>query len=304
MLGVSKTTIDEVVLGELGIPTVESRLVRARLAWAGSVRCAERGSIVGLCGRLRVKRRGNEHTWEKKLVDSLTESRLEDAYEEMGVEVSERPEKRREAVSAWKAAVKRRVGSCEIEKWTDGLHMKVKAAVYLHLKKEPMWESYLARGEFESGGRLRFKARSGSLLLNVERGRRSGCVAERLCEACESGVEESVEHFVLDCPAYVELRQKYSTLLKTLCEEYEAGSVYDMWCSDVKNDRVSVVLGDCTTHIVCDAEQPKDPVEVSRKIRIMSNHFLNALWDARKNVLFSGLVLTSGAQKPRSGSAP
>ena len=65
MLGVCRTTIDEVVLGELGIPTVESRFVRARLAWAGWVRCAEVGSIVGLCGALEVKSRRNAHTWER-----------------------------------------------------------------------------------------------------------------------------------------------------------------------------------------------------------------------------------------------
>ena len=207
-------------------------------------------------------------------------------------------------VEGWKSLVKRRVGAREVEKWSDRLHTKVKATVYLSLKKVPMWEPYLEKDEFEWGGRLRFKARSGSLLLNVERSRRSCRDAKRNCEACEGGVEESVEHFVLDCPAYVELREKYSTLLRGVCEEYEVGPIYDVWCSDDKSHRISVVLGDCSRYSVCEAGEKRESVEVARKIRIMSNHFLNAIWDARKNMLYSGLVFTSGAQKPRSGSAP
>ena len=167
----------------------------------------------------------------------------------------------------------------------------------------PMWESYLERDEYEWGGRLRFKARSGSLLLNVERGRRSGRGAERYCEACEGGVQETVEHFVLDCPAYAAMRDKCSSLLKTVCEEDDVGSVSDVWCSDVNSHRISVVLGDCTRYIVCAVRDEREIVAVARKIRIMSNHFLNAIWDERKNIFYSGLVFTSEAQKPRSGSA-
>ena len=43
----------------------------------------------------------------------------------------------------------------------------------------------LEKDKFERGGRSRFKARSGSLLLNVERSRRPCRDAKRKCESCE-----------------------------------------------------------------------------------------------------------------------
>ena len=76
---------------------------------------------------------------------------------------------------------------------------------YLDLKQKPGCEEYLGREKFERGGRLRLKFRSGSLLLNVERERRSGVSADRRCEACDSMREETVEHFLLDCAAYVDI---------------------------------------------------------------------------------------------------
>ena len=65
-------------------------------------------------------------------------------------------------------------------------------------------------------------------MLNVERGRRSGVSADRRCEACDSMREETVEHFLFDCAAYVDTRQKFSDVLKAFCDEYDVQSIWEM----------------------------------------------------------------------------
>ena len=128
--------------------------------------------------------------------------------------------------------------------------MHENAAVYLYLKQKPGWEEYLGREEFERGGRLRFQFRSGSLLLNVEIGRRSGVSADRRCEACDSMREETVEHFLFDCAAYMDIRQKFGDGLKAFCDEYDVQSICEMW-NGRESDRAIVVLGDCGSYMTC-----------------------------------------------------
>lgn len=50
---------------------MESRLVRARLGWAGVVRCAEEGSILSRCSQLEVQGKGNVFAWRKVMHRSL-----------------------------------------------------------------------------------------------------------------------------------------------------------------------------------------------------------------------------------------
>lgn len=301
-LGCGRTTVDEVVLGEVDVPPVESRLVRARLGWAGVVRCAKEGSIVSRCSRLEVKGKGNAFTWRKVMQRSLQEVELVDEFVRLRP-VSEE-EKRRAAVEEWKGRVKVSVRERGERVWMEGLCTKVKAAVYLDLKQKPGWEEYLGREEFERGGRLRFKFRSGSLLLNVERGRRSGVSADRRCEACNSMREETVEHFLFDCAAYVDIRHRFSDELKSYCDEHDVQSIWEMY-NGKESDRAIVVLGDCGSYMKC-ASGGKGGARRKNEenIRILSNRFLNVMWDARKKIVFNGLVYSSGAQKPRSGSAP
>ena len=276
-LGCGSTTVDEVVLGEVDVPPVESRLVRARLGWAGVVRCAVEGSIVSRCSRMVVRGKGNEFTWRKVMERSLREVELVDELVQLRPVSVE--EERRAAVDEWKGRVKGSVRERSEREWKMRLCTKVKAAVYLDLKQKPGWEEYLGREEFERGGRLRFKFRSGSLLLNVERGRRSGVSADRRCEACDSMREETVEHFLFDCAAYVDIRQKFSDVLKAFCDEYDVQSIWEMW-NGRESDRAIVVLGDCGKYMKSGGKGGADGSE--ENIRILSNHFLNVLWDTKK----------------------
>ena len=113
--------------------------------------------------------------------------------------------------------------------------------------------------------------------------------------------EESVEHFLFDCAAYVDTRQKFSDELKAFCDKYDVQSIWEIW-NGRESDRAIVVLGDCGKYMKSGGKGGADGSE--ENIRILSNHFLNVLWYARKKIVFNGLVYSSGAQKPRSGSAP
>jgi hypothetical protein len=215
-------------------------------------------------------------TWRKVMQRSLQEVGL--VNELVRLRPVSEEDKRRAAVEEWKGRVKVSVRECGERLWMDRLCTKVKAAVYLDLKQKPGWEEYLGREEFERGGRLRFKFRSGSLLLNVERGRRSGVSADRRCEACDSMREETVEHFLFDCAAYVDIRQKFSDVLKAFCDEYDVQSIWEMW-NGRESDRAIVVLGECGRNM---KGAPGGKGGASRKISSLSNHFLNVMCDAIK----------------------
>lgn len=297
-LGCAITTIDEIVLGELGVPTVESRFSRAKVAWAGVLECMDRKRIAGLCKDLVVKGRGKRMSWRRVVEKNLQGLDIEAQFQELFF-VEER-EERAAMVKGWKAIVKGAVGIREIQLWRERACVKVKADLYLQIKDVPRLEEYLFAEDFMQGGQLRFKLRSGSIILNQEKGRRSECFQDRMCEACDGGVEESVLHFLFECPAYEEERDKFSKRLGECCVLHDMENVLQQWSSEDMVCRAKLVLSDC---FIAKSRLKENTHEVTRQIRIISNHFLNAIWDARKHILFSDLVYASGAQKPRSGSA-
>ena len=92
-----------------------------------------------------------------------------------------------------------------------------------------------------------------------------------------------MEQFALDCPAYVALREKYGTLLRGVCEEYEIGFIYDVWSSDDKSHRISLVLGDCSRYIVLCVKQRR----IGRLLKLLAKSvscqiIFNAICDGRK----------------------
>ena len=298
ILGCCRTTIDEIVLGELGVPTLQSRLLRARLAWAGVAKCIGEDRVVGLCRDLTAKRRTKAHTWKSKIIEGLREIGLLVVYKDLVV---------MDQVKEWKALVRVGARRWEEKNWALNLAVKEKATVYVSLKQKSGLEKYLERGEFESGGKLRFRMRSGSILLNLERKRRTpnSRFEDSLCETCPNMASESVEHFLLRCPAYDTIRHEFTQKLKDLCEKEDILSIYEAWISSNVDMRMSVVLGDCVRSVCHKPGSKRDSEGLSRKLRCLSNNFISLMWDARKRKIYQGLVFsTSGAQKPRSGSAP
>ena len=54
--------------------------------------------------------------------------------------------------------------------------------------------------------------------------------------------------------------------------------------------RMSIVVDDCRRYIVCVDGRERDCCSCPQ-VRFISNHHLSVFWDARDNILFSGLVL-------------
>ena len=149
-------------------------------------------------------------------------------------------------MNLWKGKVKPVVLKVEKEEWRKGLVSKAKGVLYAQIKETPGFEPYLHLAEYVQVGKLRFNLRSGMCYLNIEIGRRSRKVEDRLCTLCDLNVDESVGHFVFHCPAYGENRSVFELRLATFCEKWNTPSLLRMWRSGVLMEQAIVVLGDPT----------------------------------------------------------
>jgi len=301
ILGVCVTTPIEAVSGDLGLPSLGSRFSRALLSWAGVVRCMSRDRITGLCGDINTTRVG-KHTWSRRVTMALKLVRLSESFELECVPVQE--EGIDEAVKRWKETVKSAVLAYELEEWRKGMQLKTKVSLYSQIKKFPEFEPYLHVEEYLRVGRLRFKFRSGMAMLNQEVGRRSKVMEDRYCVLCdEEEVEESIEHFLFICPVYKEVRKKFESRLSVCCSKYNVKSILTMWNSNDIISKSHVVLGDCTEFVIRECGKDHNPGEAARDIRLLSNKFLETIWNTRKKLIYPDPASAGGAQTPLRGSA-
>ena len=288
------------MLGDLGLYPLESRFTRARLAWAGTLQCIGEDRIVGMCNNLNITKYKNKKTWAIMVDDSLKRMGLQEEFESLHmINVAEENKKQ---IASWKLLVKSKLMEYDNDEWAKGLSVKKKAFMYTKIKAYPRFEESLGLSEFQRGGLLRFKLRSGTCMLNIEKGRRSRKEEDRMCSVCDMGTEESVEHFILECPAYVDERKSFESNLRAVSETSSC-DVVKMWMSDSTYDRVSVVLGDC---VVYDVNGPTcKPEKIAGDIRSVSHNYLMAMWQKRKVILYRDLAIpfASGAQTSQSGSA-
>jgi len=287
--------------GELGIPTLNSRFLRARLSFAGVVKRTGTERILGLCGHIDTSGiMSRRYTWSRVVSRALDAVGLEGNFQcsDLGTGVEEK-----EVLESWKRIVKSAVLVTEREEWERGLVQKSKSVLYAQIKENPEFEPYLHIAEYMHCGKLRFNLRSGMCMLNVEKGRRSGEPDDRLCSLCVQGVEETVEHFLFTCPVFNHIRAQFDNNLSSFCSKHNLPSVLVKWRSHVHVDQAHIVLGDCTKFINSECDRESKPGEVAREVRLIANRFLVSLWNARKKLLFSDLALASGAQSPHCGSA-
>lgn len=296
MLGCAVTTPTEIVLGDLGVPTMRSRFVRARLGFAGAVQCMPKGRIASAC-RERVT------MWNRMVSRARNEIGLSEQYGELHSGGSE--EERAQRVKEWKALVRGRVAENEREKWWDGLVGGKRSEIYRMIKQAPGFEDYLRSPEFLRGGQLRFKIRSGMLYLNDEMGRRSRQEEDRKCSLCECGEVEDIKHFLFVCPKLSLVRDVFCERLKNICDRYSIPSLVDAWNSGDVSCRLRIVLGECVDFVREEIPREVSPGDAARELRLVSNHFHMSLWSVRKKILFSDLAvpLARGANVPLCGPA-
>jgi len=296
MLGCAATTPTDIVLGDLGVPSMRSRFVRARLGFAGAVQCMTEGRIASAC-------REKVTTWNRMVSRVRSEFGLSEQYGELHSGGDE--EERAQRVREWKALVKVTVTEKERELWWVGLIKGKRSEIYREIKEAPGFEEYLRSPEFRQGGLLRFKIRSGMLYLNDEVGRRSKREADRVCSLCESGEVEDIKHFLFVCPKLSHVRDVFCERLIRLCDVFSIPSLVDVWNNGDVSARLRIVLGSCFELYRKELPREASTGDVARELRLVSNHFLLSLWNVRKKLLYSDLAIpmASGANVPPCGSA-
>jgi hypothetical protein len=107
--------------------------------------------------------------------------------------------------------------------WNDLLSMKPKLRTYRKFKSDIMVESYIFIDNRKRRS-LIAQIRLGILPLNIETGRfKNQPVEERICQMCENNLVEDEVHFILNCPAYEDIRiQLYNSITYVNFNEMES----------------------------------------------------------------------------------
>jgi hypothetical protein len=99
------------------------------------------------------------------------------------------------------------------EVWRSSINENIgnsKLRTYVTFKKNLRLEKYLLVDLSYVGRSYHTSLRSGSNLLEIDRGRLKGVHREiRFCMQCDAKVVETEKHFLVDCARYHELRQKF-----------------------------------------------------------------------------------------------
>ena len=135
-----------------------------------------------------------------------------------------------------------------VQNWNSTRHEMSKLSLYNLYKNSFGTEQYLLLNVPRRLRRFLAKFRTSDLNLEIVTGRHYGIErAERLCKLCLRNNDNRVEdefHFLLECPAYKELREIY-------LGHTEATLFY--FCSILMSDESSLLI--CLANYICSAFQ-------------------------------------------------
>jgi hypothetical protein len=232
-----KHTSSTAVRGELGWWTLEARRDLLRLGfWRRLVkmddsRVAKHMYVIG-----RKEKKG----WAKHTKVVLERLGLGEKWQTEDVGTSK---------VAWRNLCIERLQTREELRWKTEMEGSPKLRTYRIFKKTLQMEPYLAQEELVlKDKRKRWEVariRTGSNKLRVEMGRQVRPMIkleDRKCLVCNEDVVEDEAHFLLECKAYVGLRQ----VLQTDVERVKGGKV-ELSCANKEMALVSL-LGEQSTH--------------------------------------------------------
>ena len=108
------------------------------------------------------------------------------------------------------ATIQRRIRDQYIQSWNESLTAYPKLQFYSKFKKKYEFESYLVNIKNEKLLHLLIRFRISAHKLSIEQGRYQGVNRnERICRMCNDNFIENEYHFLLTCPKYKDLRNKY-----------------------------------------------------------------------------------------------
>lgn len=133
----------------------------------------------------------------------------------------------------WKGRIDKRVRKVGLQKWQEGAAHKQTLALY---KRKTFPRRELAY-DGSWGSKLLCKARTGSLELRSRVGMWNGD-GTTLCGKCEGNHEETLSHFMLQCPHYGNERQGFLEMVRELVGGEEWTNTEEM-----EEDRLAMILG-------------------------------------------------------------
>ena len=217
VLRLNRSTTNEFVRGEVGRVEVKREREQAMLVWLGRLVCMK---------ERRWPRRLFEKEWKqgrgrrgvKRL--KMWRTKVDEVVEEYGLRGELENLKIGKKMEEWRKNVREKVEKRAVQEWRDGVRRGKKLEVYLRIKERWGFEEYL-EGVLGRGEVLLARFRSGSAAVGSETGRwfggRTGVWAEDgterkrvvVCGLCERGVEETVEHVLIECEAFEEEREEW-----------------------------------------------------------------------------------------------
>jgi hypothetical protein len=208
-LGANRFVAVEAIRGEMGWSTFGERMAKSRLNYRvrlemmDEVRWAKKvfrwGKWKTAWGR-DMRRVIREFGTEESIGIGIR--RLDRLALGRGILV-DRVERNRKMRQIWKGKIDKRVRRVGLEKWRLGIEQKVTLGLYKR-KEFPAWDRVY---DGSWGAQLLFKVRTGSLELAARTYRWEG--NGDLCNSCQEGVRETVEHFVVKCRAYDREREEW-----------------------------------------------------------------------------------------------
>ena len=199
-LGAKKWTAVEAIRGEMGWSSVEERVSKTKLKYKIRVEGMEDEAWV----RRIYKWTGGKSKWGRECRSRLRkigikEGRNGEWRDTAGEVVVERGE------GLIKHVVKR-IEKSGLEEWRRGMERKKTLERY-KIKEKPGRERFY---EGDWGSEILFKCRVGALEVNRRTWRWNGGI--KVCEECWVGgerVEETIEHVIVECEAYEDLRRRF-----------------------------------------------------------------------------------------------
>ena len=275
----------EFVAGETGFFELERERHKAMLGWLGRLERMGRERWARRVFEAKWEtRRGwavgarRRKTWRKEAVALVKKYSLEEELEELREGVLE---------ETWKEVVRKAVEETAIEEWWENVTQRgSKLDRYVALKKKE-WgmEKYVEGPRYGKGEELLAKFRSGGVALGEETrkwwGGGTGVweedgsekTREGLCRVCEEGCVETLDHFLVRCPAYHELREEWWRVVREVGVEGEF-------------DEVGVMLGGELPVLGGEQEVERARMEAKLRMEVASTRLFVRLWDARTDRLY------------------
>jgi hypothetical protein len=236
VLGVSKMTTREVIQGELGLQSVQSRRLLLRIKfWLKLIKMKKENCTDRLVYKIYKQRRNDfmkknmkdKNNWCYWTYKGLKDLNLEHIWQ------SEKIVSEHHFIKLVRELIFRK----EENEWKIKMEKKTKLRTYRKLKSELKLEEYIIEIERYKRRHLTM-LRGGTNKLRIERGRWVGeKLEERICKICDCEEIEDEKHFLLACPRYVRERVSMFEKIKNLERNLENIENRD------ENDQLDILIG-------------------------------------------------------------